>query len=39
MSDRYRWTGRRLLDVDIRTAWYVYKVFRSNTRRSFPGEE
>ena len=25
--------------ADIRTSWYVYKVFRSNTRRSFPGEE
>ena len=28
-----------ILDVDIRTSWYVYKVFRSNTCRSFPGEE
>ena len=32
----HRRTGSRILDVDFRTSWNVYKVFRSNTCGTFP---
>ena len=33
---RHRRTGSCILDVDFRTSWNVYKVFRGNTCGTFP---